>query len=196
MFDITYLDLSGSMGLIASGILTFNIIIGIFLSTGFKKTIYWKELPKIIQHYSLIQIHNFTAYCSLIFVLLHLIFLMLFKEGKFTITLLLNPFNAPTQANIVLLGVIGFYGLLLTVITSQKIIKKKLGYRLWKNIHLLAYITGLAFLIHGVMIDPLLKDRPIDWFDAEKFFSEACLIAVVVSIILRVKYQFNKTKNT
>lgn len=194
MLEITYLDISGSMGLIASGLLTFNIIIGIFLSTGFKKTIYWKKLPKIIQQYSLIQIHNITAYCSFVFVVLHLIFLMLYKEGKFTIEHIFNPLDAPTQANIVLLGVIGFYGLILSIITSQKVLKKKLGFRLWKNIHFLAYLSGLAFLIHGVMIDPQLKDRPIDWFDAEKFFSEACLIAVVVSIILRVKYQFNKSK--
>lgn len=124
MFEITYLDVSGSMGLIASGLLTLNIIIGIFLSTGFKKTVFWKKLPKTLRDFSLIQFHNITAYCSLIFVLLHLIFLLIYKESKFTLAHVFNPFNAPTQANVVLLGVIGLYGLILSIITSQKFLKK------------------------------------------------------------------------
>ncbi len=195
MFNISYLDVSGSMGLIASGALTLNIIVGILLSTGFKKTSYWKKLPYQLQQYPLIQFHQLTAYAGLLFTALHILFLIAYKEENFTFYHLLKPLKAPKQANIVLFGAIGFYGLILTIITSQKIIKRKLSFRTWKNIHLIAYVTGLFFLLHGLLMDPLLKDRPTDWLDAEKFFSEACLGIVLIAILLRIRYQFKSTNN-
>jgi hypothetical protein len=36
-------------------------------------------------------------------------------------------------------------------------------------------------------MDPLLKDRPLDWLDAEKAFSELLLIGIVISGYLRYR---------
>lgn len=94
-----------------------------------------------------------------------------------------------------MLGTISFYALLIVIITTQKIVKKKLGFRLWKNIHLVSYATALLFLFHGLLMDPLLKDRPTDWLDAEKFFSEFCLLLILAAMILRTRYQFAAKAN-
>jgi DMSO/TMAO reductase YedYZ heme-binding membrane subunit len=105
----------------------------------------------------------------------------------------IEPLSAPKQPYIVLLGVISFFALIVVILSSQKIIKKKLGFRTWKNIHLISYVTALLFLIHGLLMDPLLKDRPTDFIDAEKFFSEICIILLFVAGFYRIRY-FQKMK--
>lgn len=194
MFEISFLDISGSMGLVASGALTLNVILGMFLGTNFKNTTYWKKLPLLVKKYPIISYHNFTAYTAICFVVLHLLFLFLHKESDFTLIHLLKPLDAPKQSNIVLLGVLSFYAFLIVLISSQKIIRKKLGFRTWKNIHLIAYATALLFLIHGLLMDPLLKDRPTDWLDAEKFFSEGLVIVFLVAVLIRIRYHINLKK--
>lgn len=194
MFEISFLDISGSMGLVASGALTLNVILGMFLGTNFKNTTYWKMLPPLVKKYPIITYHNFTAYTAICFVVLHLIFLFLYKETGFTFIHLLKPLNAPKQSNIVLLGAMSFYGFIIVLISSQKVIRKKLGFRTWKNIHLIAYTTTLLFLIHGLLMDPLLKDRPTDWLDAEKFFSEGLAIIFLVAVFIRIRYHINLKK--
>ena len=194
MFDIGYLDISGSMGLAASSTLTLNMIFGMFLGTNFKHTIYWKKLPYWVKKYPIINYHNFTAYTAICFVVLHLLFLFLHKESGFSIVQLINPLGAPIQRNIVLLGVMAFYGFLLAIISSQKIIRKSMSFRSWKNIHLVAYATTGLFLVHGLLMDPLLKNRPTDWLDAEKFFSEGLIVIFIIAVTIRVRYQINQKK--
>ncbi len=194
MFGISYLDISGSMGLMACGALTINSILGMFLGTLFKNTIFWKQLPVFIKKYPIIDLHKFTAYTSITFVSLHLVFLLLHQESKFTLIHLINPLNAPKQPIIVLLGVVSFYSLIIILITSQKLIRKQLSYRVWKNIHLIAYSTSFLFLIHGILMDPLLKDRSSDWLDAEKFFAEACALIFVVAFFIRIRYHLKYKK--
>ncbi len=195
MFGISFLDISGSMGLMACGALTINSILGMFVGTRFKKTNYWQLLPVIVRKYPIINLHKFTAYTSICFVCLHLIFLLLHQESGFRIFHLINPLNAPKQPSIVLLGVLSFYSLIVVLITSQKLIRQQLSFRTWKNIHLIAYTTSFLFLIHGILMDPLLKNRPIDWLDPEKIFAEVCSIIFIVAVLLRVRYHLKYKKS-
>lgn len=195
MFGISYLDISGALGLCATALLSFNFLLGMLLSTAYKRSVYWKKLPPFVQQISIDRLHNWTAYIALLFVVLHPLFLLLDKEQMFTVRDILWPVAAPKQANIVMLGTISFYALLIVIITTQKMVKKKLGFRLWKNIHLVSYATALLFLFHGLLMDPLLKDRPTDWLDAEKFFSELCLLLILAAMIMRIRYQFAAKNN-
>lgn len=195
MFGISYLDISGALGLCATALLSFNFLLGILLSTAYKRSVYWKKLPPIIQQISIDRLHNWTAYLALFFVVSHPLFLLLDKEQAFTLRDILWPVAAPKQANIVMLGTISFYALLIVIITTQKMVKKRLGFRLWKKIHLVSYATALLFLFHGLLMDPLLKDRPTDWLDAEKFFSEFCLLLILAAMTLRIRYHFTAKAN-
>ena len=182
------IDISGALGLIASGILFVNMVLGMFLSTGYKKSIRYKNLPAKIKAIDVYQLHNYTSYTALVFTLGHILLIPLDSSSNFTYGNLIMPWTAPHQAKIVTLGFIALIGLLLLIITTQKVIKQKLGFRTWKNIHLVAYIMALLFAVHGLLMDPLLKDRPVDWLDAEKAFSELLLLAVIVSGYLRYQY--------
>lgn len=188
MFGISYLDISAGMGLTATGLLTFNFLLGMMLSTAYKRSVYWKKFPDTVKKISIDDLHNWTAYIALLFVLLHPLFLILDTNSKFTITDILFPLNAPKQPTIVLLGSLSLLALLIVIITTQKLIKKKMGFRFWKNVHLISYGTALLFLFHGLLMDPELKDRPTDWLDAEKFFSEFCLLLLIIAGIIRYNY--------
>ena len=195
MFGISYLDISAGLGLCATGLLTFNFLLGMMLSTAYKRSAYWKKCPPFIQKISIDDLHNWTAYIALLFVLLHHIFLVLDKETHFSFSNILLPIQAPKQPLIVLLGSISLFAFLLVIITTQKIIKNKMGFRLWKNIHLLSYATALLFIFHGLLMDPELKDRPTDWLDAEKFLSEICFILLVIASIIRYRYFLRSRKS-
>jgi sulfoxide reductase heme-binding subunit YedZ len=77
------------------------------------------------------------------------------------------------------------------VITSQKAIKKRLSFRAWKNIHTVSYITACLFLVHGLVMDPELKDRPVDWLDGEKLLCELCFAILIAATYFRIKYHLN-----
>jgi len=186
------IEISGILGLTALVFLTLNILLGIMLSTAYKQSDYWKKLPGSVKDLRIVDMHNYTAYFALVLVFLHFIIIPLDPSSKFTFTHLLYPLTAPHQPIFVLLGVISFVALLIVIITTQKVIKKKLGATTWRNIHVISYATGLLFIVHGLVMDPLLKDRPIDFIDPEKLLVEACAILLIAAFVLRYKYKMTK----
>lgn len=189
-----WLDLSSTLGLIATCVLTFNFLLGILLSTAYRRSPLWKKLPEIIKKVSLDDLHNWTAYVALSLVLGHIVLLLPDATLKYKLVDLLFPVNAPHQAFWTILGALALYALVTVIVTTQKKIKNKMGFRLWKNIHLISYGTALLFVIHGVVMDPLLKDRPVDWFDAEKMVSELCGLALIAASIIRYRYYRRKQR--
>jgi DMSO/TMAO reductase YedYZ heme-binding membrane subunit len=186
------IESSGILGLIAMVILTVNIVMGIMLSTNYKQSAYWQKLSPKIKAFKIINIHNYTAYLALFFVFLHFIIIPLDPSSKFNFKHLLLPLTAPHQPVFVLLGLISFIAILIVVITTQKVIKNKLGTTTWRNIHVISYATGLVFIVHGLVMDPLLKDRPIDFIDPEKLLVEACALLLLAAFVFRYKYKISK----
>lgn len=186
-------ELSGSFGLIATVVLTCNMVLGIMLSTSFKKTNWGFRLPEKMKSIDVYNLHNNTAYTALFFVLAHIVLIPLDSATKFTYWDIIWPINAPHQANIVLIGAISFIALMVVMITTQKGVKRKLGFSLWKKIHLISYATCILFVVHGLLMDPLLKDRPTDWIDAEKLLSEICGLVLLIAFALRYKYHLKST---
>ncbi|MDB5010773.1 MAG: hypothetical protein JWQ06_1562 [Mucilaginibacter sp.] len=192
--DLKIVDISSVTGLIAMAVLTFNLLLGMLLSTSYKTTPLWKKLPKQVKNISLFRLHNYTAYVALLLVLIHPLLLLLDANAKFTFIDIVFPVNAPHESLWVALGTIAMFALIVMIITSQKGVRKKLKFRLWKNIHLISYGTACLFLIHGLKMDPELKDRPTDWLDAEKVFCELCFLVLIIATILRIKYQLKLKK--
>ena len=183
-----WLDLSSTLGLIATGVLTFNFLLGILLGTAYRRSPLWKRLPGWIKKISLDDVHNWTAYIALVFALAHPLLLLPDATLKYGVADLLFPVNAPHQAFWTALGTLALYALIAVIITTQKMIRRRLGFRAWKNIHLISYGTALLFVVHGVFMDPELKDRPVDWLDGEKLLSELCGLVLVVATVIRWRY--------
>jgi predicted ferric reductase len=189
------IEISGSLGLIATIVLTCNMVLGIMLSTSFKKTNWGFTLPAKIKTIDVYKLHNNTAYTALVLVIAHIVLIPLDASSKFTYRDIVWPANAPHQSNIVFLGTFSLIALITVIITTQKVIKRKLGFGLWKKIHLISYTTCILFVAHGLLMDPLLKDRPTDWIDAEKLISEICGLVLLIAFILRYKYHLNSKKS-
>lgn len=192
---MSFLELSSYAGLAATAVLTFNILWGMMLGTAYKKHNYWKRLPASIKKINVYNLHNWTAYVALSLVLLHPILLLFDPATKFKFIDIIFPVNAPHQKLYVAFGVLAMYAIITVIVTTQKAVKKKLNYRTWKNMHLISYATALLFIVHGIVMDPQLKDRPVDIFDAEKILSEVCLLLLIAATILRVRYQINIKQN-
>jgi DMSO/TMAO reductase YedYZ heme-binding membrane subunit len=194
--DIKLLDISAVMGLCAMVTLTVNVLLGMLLSTAYKTHPLWKKLPAKLKNISILWLHNWTAYLALILVLAHPTFLVLDASTKFTFADVLFPANAPAQKWFVWLGTLAMYALVVVIITTQKVIKKKMSFRLWKNIHFISYGTAMLFIVHGLMMDPDLKNRPTDWLDGEKLLCELCFIILVAATVLRIQYQLKTAKKS
>ncbi|HVU96555.1 MAG TPA: ferric reductase-like transmembrane domain-containing protein [Puia sp.] len=189
-----WLDLSSTLGLIATGVLTFNFLLGILLSTAYRRSLLWKRLPEWVKKVSLDEVHNWTAYVALVFALAHPVLLLPDATLKYKLADILLPVNAPHQAFWTVPGTLALYALIIVIITTQKVVKNRLGFRAWKNIHLISYGTALLFVVHGIVMDPLLKDRPIDWLDGEKLVSELCGLALVVATVVRWRYYMRRQR--
>ena len=193
MENFPFLQLSAYMGLVATGLLTLNILLGMMLGTAYKKHSYWTKLPDRIKQINLYNLHNYTAYIALLLVLLHPTLLLFDPATKFKFIDIVFPINAPHQKLFVAFGTLSMFAIITVLITTQKVVKKKMSFRTWKNIHLISYCTTLLFIVHGIVLDPQLKDRPLNLLDAEKLVSELCLIILIAASVIRYKYHL-KTK--
>ena len=190
--DIQLVDVSAVIGLCAMCTLTVNVLLGMLLSTAYKTSSLWKRLPEPVKKISILWLHNWTAYLALTLVLLHPLLLVFDAGTKFTFIDIIFPVNAPHQKIFVALGTLAMLAVVVVIITTQKAVKRKMSFRLWKNIHLISYGTAMLFIIHGLKMDPELKDRPTDWLDGEKLLGELCLIVLIAATVLRVKNQLKR----
>ena len=191
-----WLDLSSTLGLIATAVLTFNLLLGILLSTAYRRSPLWKRLPAWVKKLSIDDLHNWTAYVALALVLAHPLLLLPDAKLRYRLTDILFPLNAPHQAFWTVLGALALYAVIAVIVTTQKAVKNKLGFRTWKNIHLISYGTALLFVIHGIVMDPELKDRPVDWLDGEKLLTELCGLVLVLATIVRWRWHLRHRRQT
>lgn len=185
-------DISAMLGLCATIVLTINCLFGILLGTAYKTFPYWQRLPANIKKISVLQVHNVTAYIALGLLLLHPAVLLLDPVTKFRLVSIVLPFEAPVQKVWVSLGIVAMYSIVLVIITTQKTVKNRMRFRTWKNIHLVSYLTAILFCIHGMFMDPELKNRPPDLLDAEKLVSEMCLLLLIAAAVFRYRYYLAK----
>jgi len=188
MEDASLLELSNDAGLAATVMLTFNFLLGMMLGTAYKKKLYWKKLPQKMQQIDVNNLHNWTAYVALIIAAIHPLLLLFAPTTKFSFTDLVFPLNAPHQKIFVAAGTVSLFAIIIVIITTQKSLKKRMSFRAWKNIHLISYGTALLFIAHGIVMDPQLKDRPVDFLDGEKVISELCGMILIIATIFRYKY--------
>jgi methionine sulfoxide reductase heme-binding subunit len=186
--DLTWLDLSSTLGLIAVVVLTINLLFGMLLSTAYRRSPLWKKLPPWLKKVKLVDLHNWTAYVALVLALSHPLLLLPIAAERYHLTDILFPVHAPHQPLWTCLGALALYALTVVIFTTQKRVKRWLGFRAWKNIHLISYGTALLFVVHGIVMDPDLKDRPVDWLDGEKILTEICAVVLIAATFIRYRH--------
>jgi len=182
---MTAIELSSYFGLAAMTLLTLNVLIGLVMSVKYNPVRNWPH-----RRINTFKIHNWTAYIALTVAAIHPVILLFSSTAKFGLIDIVYPVNAPKQPWINVLGALALYSLAFVVLTSY--FRHDLGRKSWKSLHFTAYGTALLFYIHGILTDPNLKDAPIDYLDGEKVYVELCMLAVLIAIAFRIRWQMRQ----
>ena len=178
----TAIDISSVVGLIAVGTFTAQILLGLLLSVGYNPVRGWPR-----QRWAkLFTFHNRLGYIGLATAALHPAILLFSATAGFRLFDVLVPIWSPTQPIPNTLGAIAFYLVAFVVLTSY--FRRVFGRHRWKQLHFTAYVAAAVFYVHGVWADPLLKNRPVDFIDAEKAYVEGCALLVIAATIWRFNY--------
>jgi methionine sulfoxide reductase heme-binding subunit len=176
------IDISSVVGLTALGMFTAQMLIGLLLSVGYNPIRQWPRQRWI----KLFTFHNWLGYLGLATALIHPLLLLTSSEAGFRLFDVFVPIWSPTQPIPSTLGAIALYLIACVVLTSY--LRRRFGRHRWKQLHYTAYAAAAVFYVHGVWADPLLKNRPVDWIDAEKVYVEGCALLVMAAAIWRFKY--------
>jgi sulfoxide reductase heme-binding subunit YedZ len=175
----TAVDVSSVVGLVAVGILTANILLGLLISTGYNPLRRWPR-----RRIKLFTLHNWTGYTTLSVATLHPAIILLSPTAGFRPLDILVPISSPQQPVVNTLGAIALYLVAFAVITSY--FRHVFGFHRWKLLHYVTYAAAVVFLAHGILSDPLLQNRPVDWIDAEKMYIEGCAALVTGATAWRI----------
>ncbi len=178
------IEFSGIVGMIALGALASNFLVGI--------CIWSKAQYKLPFGLSFLQLHKFTGYSAAIGILLHIVLIPLDPKSGFTWPDLLLPAWTQHQPLANTFGALSLYLFSLVIISSY--VKDKLSYGLWRTLHFVSYFAMVPLVLHSILTDPKLEDRPIDWFDAEKIFVILCCVAIVGLSLYRLSQSKKEPK--
>jgi sulfoxide reductase heme-binding subunit YedZ len=177
------IDVSSVLGLTALGMFTAQILIGLLLSVGYNPIRHWPRQRWI----KLFTFHNWLGYIGLTTAFLHPLILLTSSTAGFRLFDIVVPIWSPVQPIPTTLGAIAFYLIAFVVLTSY--FRRVFGRHRWKQLHYTAYAAAAVFYLHGVWADPLLKNRPVDFIDAEKVYVEACALLAIIATVVRVRYR-------
>lgn len=183
--SITVLDLSAYVGLVAVGVITLNLLLGMLMAFRYSPHRFWPH-----RRFNYFRLHNWSGYVALTVSLLHPAVLLLNKDPRFRVLDLVYPVHSPSQPLENTIGAIALYLLALVVITSY--VRLRLGRHLWKAFHFSIYFAAAALFFHSLITDPALKGDPIDWFDGGKLFVASCFGLIAVVSLLRWRYSRRK----
>jgi predicted ferric reductase len=122
------------------------------------------------------DLHQYTSLLGLAFGLFHALILIGDKYINYTLAQILVPFNSVGYKPVwVGLGQVGFY--LLAIVSLSFYVRKRIGHRAWRVIHLLSFLSLVLALAHGILSG---TDSEVDWLRSLYFASGASLLFLTI----------------
>jgi len=178
----TAIDVSSVVGLIAIGIFTAQILLGLLVSVGYNPLRQWPR-----QRIKLFTFHNWLGYIGLATAFTHPLILLLSSTAGFRLFDIFVPIWSPTQPFENTLGAVALYVVAFAVLTSY--FRRVFAHHTWKRLHYSAYAAAAIFFLHGVSADPNLHNTPIDSLAGEMVFVVGCARACAIATAVRVKWR-------
>jgi hypothetical protein len=133
-------DTARAGGFLAYILLTFGVAVGLVMRNRWQST----RWPRLVTN----ELHGYLNLLALVFITIHVLAVVVDPFTRFGLAEILVPFASHYRPLWMGLGVVALY-LLLAVWVSTKL-RARIGHRLWRSIHILAYgVWGLA-TIHGL----------------------------------------------
>ena len=184
---VSAIDLSSDVGLVACGLLTLNIVLGLLLSMRYNPWTHWPH-----HRFNYFRVHNWTGYLALAVSALHPVIVLFSATANFRVVDVVAPVQSPKQPLVNSLGAVGLYALALVVVTSY--FRHRMTRHTWKLLHYTAYVSAAFFLAHSLFSDPTLKGQPVDWLDGEKVYIELCALVVLAVSGYRVRWAVQRAR--
>ena len=126
-------------GWVAYFLLWFSMVWGLAIPTKF--------FERVLSPTFAVDFHEYISLLSLGFIALHVGVLMIDQYLPFNLVQILVPFMAPYRPLWVGLGVLGFY--LTALVTITFYMRKKIGQKMFKKIHVLSLAAYLGVVLHA-----------------------------------------------
>ncbi len=120
------------------------LFVSIFIGIGLKS----RYLDRILERWRAFDLHQFTALVALGMIVLHIFSLLGDGYFHYTVTQLLVPGASPYRAGWTALGIVGFYALLIVVVSGY--LRKRMGDRVWRAVHISSFVMFIAILAHSI----------------------------------------------
>lgn len=186
---LTAVELSADVALVAVGMLATNLLLGLLMAAGYIPARHWPHRPL-----KLFKLHNWTGYIALAAVLVHPLILLFSSAPRFRLIDLIAPLWSPVQPTSNVLGAIALYLLVIVVATSY--FRRALGRHLWRSIHYATYAAAGIFFVHGIIADPTVTGRAVDYLDGEKVFIEGLAALFGLAAVWRIRHRRAKRRAT
>ena len=142
----TAIDISSVVGLIALGMFTAQILIGLLLSVGYNPIRQWPRQRWI----KLFTFHNWLGYIGLATAFIHPLILLASSDGGLPAVRHRSCRSGRRCSRFpTTLGAIAFYLIAFVVLTSY--FRRVFGRHRWKQLHYTAYAAAAVFYVHGVL---------------------------------------------
>ncbi|MFC1756497.1 ferric reductase-like transmembrane domain-containing protein [Patescibacteria group bacterium] len=163
-----------------SGVIAF-ILLYIVMFLGL--TIRIPGLNKIFKPINSLNVHTWLSVQSLLFVIIHGVAILFDDFMKFTFLDVFVPFSSDFKTELVALGIIGFYLMVVLIVSSY--LRKHMPYKVWRLIHYANIILFVIVVIHSLYLGTDMKNEIV----RNIFIGANALMAVLiaVNVLFRLK---------
>jgi len=179
---LSAVELSSYLALVAVGFLSVNLLLGLLLSSGYNPVRLWPR-----RRIKIFTFHNWTGYAACGAALLHPLVLLWSSDPRFGWLDITVPLWSPVQPLSNTLGAIAMLIVVIVVLTSY--FRTALGRHRWRALHYLTYAAAGVLFVHGVIADPTVTGRAIDYIDGEKVYIEACAAVFAAATVWRIRHR-------
>ena len=133
-------DTARAGGLIAYVLLTTAVALGLVLRNRWQSS----RWPRLVTN----ELHGYVSLLALVFIAVHVFAVAIDPFTHFGLAAVLVPFVSHYRPIWMSLGVVALYLLLAVWISSR--LRRRIGHRLWRQIHVLAFAVYGAATLHGL----------------------------------------------
>ena len=133
-------DTARAGGLISYVLLTTAVALGLVLRNRWQST----RWPRLVTN----ELHGYVSLLALVFIAVHVMAVAVDPFTHFGLTAVLVPFASHYRPVWMGLGIVALYMLLAVWVSSR--LRRRIGHRLWRQIHVLAFGVYGAATLHGL----------------------------------------------
>ncbi|MGO9752045.1 MAG: ferric reductase-like transmembrane domain-containing protein [Solirubrobacteraceae bacterium] len=160
----------------ATGVVTLVLLtLAVTLGVANRKRFETNRVPRFV----IDTLHRNAALLAVVFLLVHIATTLLDSYVNIDLINVILPFSASYKPLWLGFGAIAFDLLIAVALTS--VLRRRLGYRIWRATHWLAYLSWPVAIVHGVGIG---SDRHSSWMLA---LTGACVLIVAAAIVARLR---------